>query len=411
MLGKSIVTAVVRRHSHDGTRTVSCKYIVAYPDGNCLTGKGIDGIASGEYTGNATVGNTFAFGTFLGAFQISVYFIFLCVGGKLLYQFAFGSQYHEGDAEHGICTGGEDSEFQIAVFYLEFYFSAFAASYPVLLGFFQGFGPVDGIESVQQALCIGRYTETPLTHLLLNDGEAASFAYAVHHFIVGKYGSQLRAPVYHRLAQIGYTVVHQDFLLFFFALGIPLCGGETQFFAASHVHSFGTGLAECFNQFLDGTCLLFIVAVVAVEHLLECPLGPMVIFRFAGTDFAVPVERETYLIQLFTVSVDIVDGRNCRVLSRLYGILFCWKSVSVISHGIQYIETLQSFVAGVNIRSNISQRMTYMQSRTGGVGEHVQYIEFFLRFVFRHLVGFVFHPPFLPFLFNFPEIVFHSGTY
>ena len=364
MLGKSIVTAVVRRHSHDGTRTVSCKYIVAYPDGNCLTGKGIDGIASGEYTGNATVGNTFAFGTFLGAFQISVYFIFLCVGGKLLYQFAFGSQYHEGDAEHGICTGGEDSEFQIAVFYLEFYFSAFAASYPVLLGFFQGFGPVNGIESVQQALCIGRYTETPLTHLLLNDGEAASFAYAVHHFIVGKYGSQLRAPVYHRLAQIGYTVVHQDFLLFLFALGIPLCGGETQFFAASHVYSFGTGLAECFNQFLDGTCLLFIVAVVAVEHLLECPLGPMVIFRFAGTDFA-----------------------------------------------IQYIETLQSFVAGVNIRSNISQRMTYMQSRTGGVGEHVQYIEFFLRFVFRHLVGFVFHPPFLPFLFNFPEIVFHSGTY
>ena len=82
---------------------------------------------------------------------------------------------------------------------IEFYFSAFAASNPVLLGFFQGFGPVDGIESVQQALCIGRYTETPLTHLLLNDGEAASFAYAVHHFIVGKYGSQLRAPVYHRL--------------------------------------------------------------------------------------------------------------------------------------------------------------------------------------------------------------------
>ena len=100
VLGKSIVTAVVRRHSHDGTRTVSGKYIVAYPDGNCLTGKGIDGIASGEYTGNATVGNTFAFSTFLGAFQISVYFIFLCVGGKLLYQFAFGSQYHEGDAEH-----------------------------------------------------------------------------------------------------------------------------------------------------------------------------------------------------------------------------------------------------------------------------------------------------------------------
>ena len=71
--------------------------IVAYPDGHCLTGKGVDGITSGKYTGNAPVGNTFAFNTFLCAFQISVYFIFLCVGGKLLYQFAFGSQYHEGD--------------------------------------------------------------------------------------------------------------------------------------------------------------------------------------------------------------------------------------------------------------------------------------------------------------------------
>ena len=259
-------------------------------------------------------------------------------------------------------------------------------------------------------MCIGRYTETPLAHFLLDDRETAAFTDTVYYFVIGKYGTELRTPVNHCLAQIGNTVVHQDFLLFLFTLGIPLCGGETQFFAASHVYSFGTGLAECFNQFLDGTCLLFIVAVVAVEHLEECPLGPMVIFRFAGTDFAVPVERETYLIQLFAVSVDIVDGRNCRVLSRLYGILLCWKTVSVISHGIQYIETLQSFVAGVNIRSNVSQRMTYVQSRAGGVGEHVQHIKFLLRFVFRHLVGFVFHPPFLPFLFNLPEIVFHSGT-
>ena len=149
MLGKSIVTAVVCRHSHDGTRTISGKYIVTYPDGYCLTGKGVDSIASREYTGNATVGNTFAFSTFFGAFQISVYFIFLCVGGKLLYQFAFGSQYHEGDTEHGICTGSEDSEFQITVFYFELYLRTFTASYPVFLGFFQGFGPINGIESIQ----------------------------------------------------------------------------------------------------------------------------------------------------------------------------------------------------------------------------------------------------------------------
>ena len=278
------------RYGHDGTRTISGKHIVAYPDRNCLTGERIDGIASGEYAGNAAVGDTFAFGAFLGTLQIGVYFIFLCVGGKLRYQFAFGSQYHEGDTEHGICTGGEDRKFQIAVFYLELYFGTFAASYPVFLGFFQGFGPVDGIESVQQALCVGRYTETPLTHLLLDDGETTAFADAVHHFVIGKYGTELWTPVNHCLAQIGNAVVHQDFLLLFFAFGVPLFGGEVQFLTACGVQSFISVYGESIYQFLDGAGLLLVVAIVAVEHLLESPLCPVVIFRVAGADFAAPVE-------------------------------------------------------------------------------------------------------------------------
>ena len=49
----------------------------------------------------------------------------------------------------------------------------------------------------------------------------------------------------------------------------------------------------------------------------------MVVFRIAGTDFAVPVEGETYLVQLFAIAVDIVDGGDCGMLSRLYRILFC----------------------------------------------------------------------------------------
>ena len=135
-----------------------------------------------------------------------------------------------------------------------------------------------------------------MAHFFLDDGETAAFTDTVYYFVIGQYGTELWTPVNHCLAQIGNTVVHQDFLLFLFTLGIPFCGGKTQFLATSHIHSFSTGLAECFNQFLDRTCLLFIVAVVTVEHFEERPLGPMVIFRFAGTNFAVPIERETYLI-------------------------------------------------------------------------------------------------------------------
>jgi len=86
----------------------------------------------------------------------------------------------------------------------------------------------------------------------------------------------------------------------------------------------------------------------------------MIIFWVASTDFTVPVERETYFVQLLAVAVDIVDGSDGRMLSGLDGILFCRQTVSVISHWVEYIEALQSFVTGVNIRSNVSQRMTYV---------------------------------------------------
>ena len=84
----------------------------------------------------------------------------------------------------------------------------------------------------------------------------------------------------------------------------------------------------------------------------------MIIFRVACTDFTIPVERETYLVQLLAVAVDIINGSDCRMLSGLDSILLSGQAVSVISHRIEYIEALQSFVTGVNIRSDVSQRVS-----------------------------------------------------
>ena len=145
MFGESIVTAIVCRYSHDGTCTITGKYIVANPDGHCLTCERINGITSGEYTRHAAVCNTITLGTFLSAFQISVNFILLFRSSQLSYQFAFRRQHHESNTEHRICTGREDGKFQIAVFYFELYFSTFAATDPVSLSFFQRICPVDGM--------------------------------------------------------------------------------------------------------------------------------------------------------------------------------------------------------------------------------------------------------------------------
>ena len=334
MFGESIVTTIVCRYSHDGTCTITGKYIVTNPDGHCLTSERINGITSGEYTRHAAVSDAIAFSTFLCTFQISVNFVLLLRSSQLGYQFAFRCQHHESNTEHRICTSREDSKFQIAVFYLELYFGTFATADPVPLSFFQRICPVDGIQTVQQALCISRNAKTPLTHLLLNYGETSAFGYTVYHFIVGQNRTQLGTPVYHRFTQIGDAIVHQDFLFLFLALGFPFFGSKAEFFATSHIHTVGTYLLESLYQLFDRAGLLFIIAIIAVEHLLECPLRPMIIFRFARTYFAAPVETETYLIQLLTVSVDIVDRSNCRMLSCLYSILFGGKSVSIISHGI-----------------------------------------------------------------------------
>ena len=137
MLGKSIVAAIVGGYGHDGSCAVSCQYVIADPDGHCFTCKRIDGIRTAENTGNAAVGDTFAFRTFLGAVKVGIYFCFLGGSGQLGYQFTFRSQYHKGHTEHGICTGSKDGKFEIAVFYLELYFGTFGASDPVLLSFFQ----------------------------------------------------------------------------------------------------------------------------------------------------------------------------------------------------------------------------------------------------------------------------------
>ena len=408
VLGKSIVTAVVSRHRHDGSRTVSSQYIVADPDGHCLAGKRIDAIRTAEHTRHAAVGDTFAFSAFLRTFEVSIHFCFLFRCGELSHQFAFWSQYHKGNAKHRIGTCGKDGKFKITVFYLKLHFSTFRTANPVLLCFLQRIRPVNAVQSVEQTLCISRHTQTPLAHFLLHHRITATFTHAVHHFVISQHRTQFGTPVHHCFAQISNAVVHQHFLLLFFVHCLPFVGRKLQFLAASHVQVRRAVGFEMSHQFADRASLLTFVAVVASKHLLESPLRPVIIFRVTSTYLAVPVEREPDFIQLFAVAVDIVDRCDSRMLSRLDGILLSRQTVSIVSHRIEYIEALQSFVAGINVRSNVSQRVTHMQSRTRRIREHIQDIKFLLRFVFRNLVGLVLHPPFLPLLFNFPEIVLHS---
>ena len=77
MFGECIVAAIMCRYSHNSTCSVSGQYVIADPDGHCFTCERVDGIRAAEYTGNTTVGDTFAFRTFFGTVKVSIYFCFL----------------------------------------------------------------------------------------------------------------------------------------------------------------------------------------------------------------------------------------------------------------------------------------------------------------------------------------------
>ena len=200
----------------------------------------------------------------------------------------------------------------------------------------------------------------------------------IHHFVVSQYGTESRTPVYHGFAQVSDTIVHQDFLLFLFTLGIPFFGCEMKFFTTSYVETFCTLLSKTFFKFADRHCLLACVAIEVTEHLLESPLCPVVINRFASAYFTIPIKTETNLIQLFAIAVDVGFGSYSRMLTCLDGILFSRKSICIVTHRIQYIKSLQTLVTGINIAGNITERVTYVQSRTRRVREHIQYVELLL---------------------------------
>ena len=137
----------------------------------------------------------------------------------------------------------------------------------------------------------------------------------------------------------------------------------------------------------------------------------MIIARLAGAHLAAPVKREAYLVQLLAVAGNILFGRDGGVLSSLDGILLCGQSVGIIAHGVQYIEALQTLIAGINVRCDVAEGVAHMQACSRGVGKHIQHIELRTLRVLCHLVGLLRHPTLAPLLFYFSKIIFHVFFY
>ena len=88
----------------------------------------------------------------------------------------------------------------------------------------------------------------------------------------------------------------------------------------------------------------------------------MVILRVAGTNLAVPVEREANLVELLAVAVDVGYGSNLWVLTGLDSILLSRQTISIVTHRVQYVKSVQTLVACIDIASDITKWVTYVQT-------------------------------------------------
>ena len=146
-----------------------------------------------------------------------------------------------------------------------------------------------------------------------------------------------------------------------------------------------------------------------VIHLQKCPLCPLVVLRLTGAYLAVPIVAETNLIHLLAVACDVLLCCYGRVLTRLNGILLGRQTKSVVTHWVQDIKAAQTLVTRVDIRCDITQRVTNMQTCSRRIGEHIQNIEFGAAVIDLHMVGLALLPLLLPFGFDLFEVVFHNS--
>ena len=169
---------------------------------------------------------------------------------------------------------------------------------------------------------------------------AATNRHTFTHLIVSQHSAQLGTPVDHGIAQIGDAVVHQHIILLCLSHRVPLLGSECVGAIGVGITTLGAMVIEVGNQVLNGTCLVKSSIIVTLEHLQECPLGPLVVSGVTGFHFTVPIIAKSYLVQLLAVARDVLVGGDFRMLSRLDSILLGWQTIGIITHGMQHVKSL-----------------------------------------------------------------------
>ena len=143
-------------------------------------------------------------------------------------------------------------------------------------------------------------------------------------------------------------------------------------------------------------------------HPSKNPLGPFIKGLIRGIDFPIPIIKRTNFVELPFYIFNVRPGAHLRMGIGLNGIVFRRQAKGIPSHGMKDLIALQNFITADNITEHIAAPVTNMQTRTRGIGKHIQaVILWFFVIIHIHLMFFPMGPPFF---FNGRKIIlcFHG---
>ena len=137
----------------------------------------------------------------------------------------------------------------------------------------------------------------------------------------------------------------------------------------------------------------------------ENPLRPFEVVRVGGVDLTRPVERETDALELLAEVVDVLLGHARGMDMVLNRVVFRRQTESVPADREKHIVAFHAAFAGDDVHCGVAARMTDMQTRSGGVRELNQSIEFGLFVAGFRLEAMGILPALLPFEFDLIRII------
>ena len=130
------------RYCHHCAGTIADEYIVADPDRDLLARYRVDGVATGEDSGDRVVHHSLPLGPPLRPIEIGIDRHPLLVRSHLLHQSTLRSKHHKGHPVERIRPSGEDRNRLVTILEVKSNLSPLRATDPVALGLLNRGRPV-----------------------------------------------------------------------------------------------------------------------------------------------------------------------------------------------------------------------------------------------------------------------------